>query len=256
MTPWSGKHLLLVAGLLLLCHWPGSLLGAEEENDASLEGAKATLWRSHAEPLEEAAPPAKLEEAIRKLQAIELKPHRPTPTSAPSEQQSQPSTMPAHAATTPLGPDPEMLGKLRQIPAEGLTKAAEVADALYLVGQKQVAEAFYQRALTGADEAGERAWLMFQLANCKKQTDPDLAKKLYGQLAAEYTDSSWCPIALMGIRMIEWEQINQPKELIARVKAEIERIGLLVSDQKVGEPKTAASDAPQDQQEINTHHDG
>ncbi len=256
MMAWFGKHLLLVAGLLLLCHWPGSLLAAEEENDASLDGAKATLWRSYAEPLEESAPPAKLEDTIRKLQAIELRPHRPASASVPSEQQSQPSTMPAQATRTSLGPDPEMLGKLRQIPTEGLTKAGEVADALYLAGQEQVAEAFYQRALTGADEAGERAWLMFQLANCKKQTDPALAKQLYGQLAAEYTDSSWRPIALMGIRMIEWEQINQPKELIARVKAEIEEMGLSLSDREVDEPKTAASDAPQDQQEINTHHDG
>ena len=255
MTPWSGKYLSLVVGLLLLCHWPGSLLSAAEENDASLAGAKATLWRSHAEPPKDVTASAKLEEAIRKLQAIELKPQRPTPASAPSERPPQPSTMPAQAGAPPR-PDPEMLGKLRQISTEGLTKAAELADALYLAVENQVAEAFYQRALGTADEAAERAWLMFQLANCKKQTDPDLAKQLYGQLAEEYTDSSWRPVALMGIRLIEWEQINQPKELIAQVKAEIEKVGLSVSDQEVDESKTAASGAPRDQQEIHTRHDG
>ena len=255
MTPGCGKCLLLIASLLLLCAWPGNILSAAEEHDASLEGVKATVWRSHAEPPKAAEASRKLEEAIKKLQAIELKPELPTPDPAPSQESPQPSTMPAQVVV-PQEADADMLGKLRQIPTDGLTKAEEVADALYLAGQKQVAEAFYQRALGAADEAGERAWLLFQLANCKKQTDPDLAKELYKQLAEEYTDSSWRQVALMGIRLIEWEQINEPKELIARAKVEVERVGFSVSHQRADEPETAVSSPPQEQQEIETHNDG
>jgi len=96
----------------------------------------------------------------------------------------------------------------------------EMAELLFLSGRRAEAAPFYDRALaltSAAEDAtsADRAWILFQLANCLRETDLIRAKDTYVTLIAEYPASPWAEIAKAHGQLITWYQKTKPHQLIA-----------------------------------------
>jgi tetratricopeptide (TPR) repeat protein len=99
----------------------------------------------------------------------------------------------------------------------------ETAELLFLSGRPTHAVPFYEEALrrTRAGDAasdGDRAWILFQLGNCFRETNIAKAQDAYMKLIAEYPDSPWTEMARAGGRFLTWYQNTRPDQLTAARK--------------------------------------
>lgn len=167
------------------------------------EAAEATpaspvATRPAAEPLPNepaATPPAKLPEAA----SI-------TPPSAP-------------AGSLPSPGGHKMLAGLLQDPGR-MSDPLEVAELLFLSGRPVDAAPFYAQALEhlprgDAVTAADRAWTLFQLATCLRETNMDEAQATYAKLISEYPDSPWTELARAQSQLLSWYQKDRPQQLAA-----------------------------------------
>jgi len=107
-----------------------------------------------------------------------------------------------------------------------------LGEVLYYSGRLKEAAVFYQEALKrkSSDKADsdtalgsktlrstsqDRAWILFQIGNCLRGDDPLTAKKMYRILIAEYSDSPWVDLAKAREGLIDWQQKDKPRTLIA-----------------------------------------
>ncbi len=107
-----------------------------------------------------------------------------------------------------------------------LNNPAQLAEVLYLDGKPQQAAALYQEALrlTRPDDASQtanRAWYLFQAANCLRDSDIAAASKLFEQLIKEYPDSPWTESARTQNKIILWYQQDNPDKLVAANRQKI-----------------------------------
>lgn len=96
----------------------------------------------------------------------------------------------------------------------------ELAELLYLTGRLNEAAILYQKALdstTGSEPASreDRAWILLQLGNCLRETNPARAKDMYTRLVAEHADSPWVELAKAHSQLISWYEQVQPRQWLA-----------------------------------------
>jgi len=96
----------------------------------------------------------------------------------------------------------------------------KIAELLFLSGRTTDAAPFYQRALDHTRPADrltdrDRAWILFQLGNCLRETDMAQAQDAYTKLIAEYPDSPWTELAKAYGQLASWYQTAQPRQLLA-----------------------------------------
>jgi hypothetical protein len=120
----------------------------------------------------------------------------------------------------------QMVDKVSQQPAQ-LANPFELAEVMFLSGHLKQAAVFYQQALERTDcneagSAGNRAWILFQTANCLRENEPQAAMKMYRQLLMEYPESPWTELAKSRAKLIEWDQKDKPRKLVAEGRFEIE----------------------------------
>jgi TolA-binding protein len=163
---------------------------------------------------------------------------RPTPESprAPQPPKAAPvdaeSVEPAQAraavttaseATPALSPAAQKtLNDLQKSPSR-VGDPLETAELLFLSGRPTDAAPFYQEALrhTHAGDpasADDRAWILFQLGNCLRETDAAKAQDAYAKLIAEFPNSSWTEMARAGSRLLTWYQSTRPDQLMTARK--------------------------------------
>lgn len=205
------------------------------------------LWRSRIEapdPNEDAQTRNSIDELIRKIRSVKFDENNPepafTPPSAetPSTDESVSTEPPAEAAVTASEISETPQAK-PTVPTAGLSQATqnrlegllenpaqmreplEMAELLFLSGRPVEAGAFYERALalmSSDDLEGhhDRAWVLFQLGNCLRETDLTKAKEHYTQLIADYPNSPWTDLAKAHERLITWYQSVHPEQLTAQ----------------------------------------
>ena len=115
-----------------------------------------------------------------------------------------------------LSQHPDQAAALRQA---GSGSLSELADILFLSGHLKQAAGFYQQALDrmapdSAASADDRAWILFQLGNCLRDSDPSAAIKTYRQLIAECPNSLWTDLARAREQLIDWYRNDRPLTLI------------------------------------------
>jgi len=115
-----------------------------------------------------------------------------------------------------LSQHPDRAAALREA---GSGSLSVLADILFLSGQPKQAAAFYQQALDrmapdSAASAENRAWILFQLGNCLRDTDPSAAIKTYRQLIAEYPNSLWTDLAKAREQLIDWYRNDRSLTLL------------------------------------------
>jgi tetratricopeptide (TPR) repeat protein len=102
---------------------------------------------------------------------------------------------------------------------EKLSNPFELAEVLFISGHPKPALACYRQALQrkepdDARSAQDRAWILFQIANCLRDVDRPSATKTYRQLIAEYPDSPWTELAKAQDKLVDWLEKDKPASLI------------------------------------------
>lgn len=100
--------------------------------------------------------------------------------------------------------------------AQAVVDPLKLADVLYRRGYYQQALHYYQQVFEQLYEESlmDRQWVLFQMANCYRDSDPQKAIQLYTQLTDQYPNSRWAEIALSRIATIQWHQDYQIKDKI------------------------------------------
>jgi tetratricopeptide (TPR) repeat protein len=106
-----------------------------------------------------------------------------------------------------------LLDQLKTVPADRIADPVALADTLFRSGHPEEASLFYEKALVKDTPAETKAWLLFQMANCKRAKEPEAARVLYKRLLDEHPKSPWCPAAAVQDRLIQWTQTANPKAL-------------------------------------------
>lgn len=88
---------------------------------------------------------------------------------------------------------------------------AELANILYRAGKPDEAARYYEMALAAveAEDVAAHQWLLFQTANCLRQTDSTRAVKLYEELIRLYPNSVWAAAAQARSRIVTWKETRQ-----------------------------------------------
>ena len=108
--------------------------------------------------------------------------------------------------------------QLSQQPQQ-LKNPIELAEILFRNGSLKEAAKCYREALNRmtANEGlpKEKAWILFQIGNCLRNTDRPAAIEMYRQLIAQYPDSPWADLAKARSKLINWYQQDKPGGLVA-----------------------------------------
>jgi tetratricopeptide (TPR) repeat protein len=114
---------------------------------------------------------------------------------------------------------PRLLDKIPANP-EDVNDPFALAETLFLSQYLEQAAVFYREALkrlnTGqTPSVDDRAWIMFQIANCLRNENRPEAAKMYLRFITQYPDSPWRNIALARKQLLDWYIKEQPHKLIA-----------------------------------------
>jgi tetratricopeptide (TPR) repeat protein len=224
---------------------PNSLATSDEQPVA--DELMRRLWRNRLaapKPDNELQGRAALAELIRKVRWVQREIESPIIPAAPSEPanvnppaqvpaEPQPAaepTIPA-AAPVPVSVEEAMpsgtMEALRPLLADPnqASDPAEIAELLFLSGRPQEAAILYRKALEVATRSGpaakeDRAWLLLQLGNCLRETDPTQAQAMYAALAAEYPNCPWAELARAQSQFLTWSQTARPQQWISPAKGQ------------------------------------
>ena len=116
----------------------------------------------------------------------------------------------------------QILKKVSQDP-NNLRNPFELGETLFLSGYLKEAAVCYQEALkrknlNDADSTRDRAWILFQIGNCMRNDDQYAAIQFYGQLIAEYPNSTWKELAKTQRALLDWYLKDEPHKLIKERK--------------------------------------
>ena len=224
MSGWTRAWVVLS----VLSVWGGSVLVAGDDGDRPESDPTGRLRRTMRELRSEALrPPSRarsgrnLQEAGEKVRRLQLRPgQRPVEPPATSPPGSQPASAPASPARkAPVSPlSPEVLQQIVKLPPKQVADPSALADELFLAGRERAAFTFYEQALRSAQSPESKAWVLYQMATCRRKFDPPGARKLYARLLAEHPTSAWQPLAVVQDRLIEWYQTNDPAALLMKTK--------------------------------------
>jgi tetratricopeptide (TPR) repeat protein len=107
---------------------------------------------------------------------------------------------------------PEDLERLRRLPGDRIADPLALADALFMAGHYREAYAFYETALKGNGNGKVKAWALFQMANCQRESDPAAGIALYDQILKDHPDSPWAQIAKTYRALAEGRLAARPPE--------------------------------------------
>jgi len=191
---------------------------------ADLETNLRRLRQADLAPLPDTSS-GELQRMILELRSIRVSPRRrgksplaavavPESTSRPAR--TQPATRPVR---TPRLLPKEIVQGLRDLPAGCVSRPAVVGDELYRGGYLQAACVLYERALKGKDEGDTKSWCLYQMGNCRRETDPAEAEKLYRRVTAEHGESLWAEAAAIEMKLLQWQRVNHPEDLLKSIES-------------------------------------
>ena len=186
------------------------------------EKTRQELWRSSIEAPAENKSSGELDDSIRYLESLSQGgAQRPTTKPAggigvgAAKSQAQATSRPARSPTTQQsGIAPETLEKLKKLGPEGIPAPTALADGLFAGGHLDQAAVFYEIALQGEIGGEDRAWALYQLANCGRTTQPLVASARLSKLIDEHPDCLWSEVARVQQEIIDWLRTDDVSGLI------------------------------------------
>ncbi len=220
-------RLAVCLGLAFAACTAGAALPADQQGPsdrspihARIRDTMRQLWRSHVETLVEKESTRQLDRTIRALESIRLgrkKGPGPVDKQRRSDSAEEATTKPA---SRPAQIPPKLLARIKGLAKTGVADPAGLAEALRLGGHPDRAADFYDMAMGNTSDPKEKAWLLYQSANCLRQKNPSAALKKFQKLLAEYPNSLWAPLAQAQAQVVEWRQTNNVTALFERIEKE------------------------------------
>jgi len=200
-------------------------------------------WLSTLEDKDEEKTKIQLQHLIRQISSVEFRPEQDEPEPLiVVEPEPVASTEPNETtAVVEVFQEPQEQESKPQLPFESISRQTlqmlnnlspetsqlqnsfELAEVLFRSGYLKEAALCYRQVLnsdnlqsTGSDD--DRAWILFQLANCLRQDNTESAAETYKQVIAKYPDSLWAELAEAQNGLIQWYQVNKPKKLIDKCR--------------------------------------
>ena len=117
-------------------------------------------------------------------------------------------------ASEKLSQEDELAVTLKK--ADKIVRPLQLADVLYRQGYYELAFGNYCTVDEQLAEGHvtDRQWILFQKANCRRHSHPDEAIGFYNELIQSFPNSKWTTAATSRLKMIEWSQLNQIKDLV------------------------------------------
>ncbi len=105
---------------------------------------------------------------------------------------------------------------LQTLPADTIGNPILLADALYLGGHWKAAASFYRVAVDNKKkfEATDRAWALYQIANCQRRYDPSQSKATYQRMVSEFASSPWVESGQVQERLVTWKLSAKPEAMV------------------------------------------
>lgn len=207
-------------------------------------GLTQQLWFSRItapHPEEEIEGRLALKRAIEQIKSVKFTAENPAPTFSPLAKPQPASQSPRIEPVEQSGPasvqSPTVVSPESQVKppvstrTEGVLKnllqdpsqakdPLKIAELLFLSGRTTDAAPFYQEALEHTHPGDrltdpDRAWILFQLGNCLRETNMGQARDAYTKLIAEYPGSPWTELAKAYGQLASWYQTAQPRQLLA-----------------------------------------
>ncbi len=208
---------------------------------ASETRLKTQLWSSRIsapEPNEDVQTQLALKRLIRQIHSVKFDNRGAAPAPRPPAEPALPAALPESkpvvpAPETPVDPGPSTAnvasastaGAIPRTPPDPnrVRNPLELAELFYLSGRLTDAAPFYQKALDrlAADDPtaeADRAWILFQLGNCLRESDGAKAQEAYAKLTSGFPNSPWTEMAKAHGRILSWYQKTQPQQWIASGK--------------------------------------
>ena len=103
--------------------------------------------------------------------------------------------------------------------------AESLAQSLFLMHNSEKAAIFYKKAMAIISQKtpnyhADRAWFLFQLANCYRHTNMQTSLEKYQQLITEYPNTPWAEYARAQIEIIKFMMDKNPKAYLESINAE------------------------------------
>ena len=211
---------------------PNAFVGSEQK----INNLRAKLWQDRIQAPEgrkNEKGKSELKRLVQQVRSVEFRQQKPTErviVTKPAEPNKVVLQTNMHQkekeAEVKLSYEPiseqtlQTIKNLSQHPQQ-VSSPFQLAEILYLSGRLKEAAAFYQEALNrstpdgSAKSAEERAWILFQIGSCLRESNQQSAMKAYRQLISEYPDSLWAEFARSFEKLIDWYQKDKPRELVA-----------------------------------------
>ena len=195
-----------------------------------VEGNRQKLWRAGITAPPDDKESSELKELLLRIEALGLSsvavptrlPKPASPGVAAVEATTQPTLKVATvtksinprtkpkpqtlATTVPASGASELLEKVSRLDPNTVDAPRLMADALFLAGQQAAAAPFYEVAAEKETDDEEKAWLLFQAANCRRKEDPQAALRIFAKLIDGHAESMWATIARRQKAIIEWQE--------------------------------------------------
>lgn len=196
------------------------------------------LWRTRIGTLPESQvnqPKEELEKIIQLVSSIEIKQQVVAASPEPDTEadvEKQPQSIPEEK-DRPDQPDIQTENEQPEVAAEQISSyfrevsespetlidPLKLADALFKGGYLEESSICYQEALRRlsaqeSDVFQDKVWVLLQMGNCLKQTDPQRALENYQRVVAEYPYSPWAQLAKEKSDVVSWYLKDNPKKLM------------------------------------------
>lgn len=198
--------------------WSSRVAAPKEQSEAEASLALKRLVRQvRSLKFEDQNPGPTFTPPAESVPTDETVPTQPQETIAVSSALSTTATSAAASSGATSSPKTQKtLGVLQLNPSQ-IQDPLEMAELLFLSGRPAEAAPFYAKALDGlksTDPAYEadRAWVLFQLGNCLRETDIAKAQETYMTLISEYPASPWTELAKAHGRLLTWYQKSRTEE--------------------------------------------
>jgi len=201
--------------------WQNRILAPDPNEDAETRNAlRRLIQQVHSVTFADNTTEPTFSAPLEPTNKIEDTVAETTDTILPGREQSvMPAPLPSAPSLTPL--PAETLTQLEDLLADPtqVRDPLEMAELLFLSGRATKAAVFYEKALAqipANDLANgkDRAWILFQLGNCLRQTNQTKAKETYMKLITQYPNSPWTELAKAHGRLISWYQSAKPQQLL------------------------------------------
>ncbi len=118
-----------------------------------------------------------------------------TPTSQPVEKK---------ATRKISGIAPATLAKLKVRASQGTMNLIPLADALFKDGKTDQAADLYEHVSKVSTDDDQKAWALYQTANCRWKSSPSAAADAYTKLIAEHPKSLWSSLAAAQLKFVKF----------------------------------------------------